>query len=72
MNWDDLAKLAADPKVTLGKHDRELSGADNLKDAAALREMSMGQGGGSNRVPPRRRRISPIRSATAHRSIGSM
>jgi peptidoglycan/xylan/chitin deacetylase (PgdA/CDA1 family) len=43
MNWDDLAKLAADPLVTLGSATVNYPVLTNLKDAAALREMSMGQ-----------------------------
>jgi peptidoglycan/xylan/chitin deacetylase (PgdA/CDA1 family) len=43
LNWDDLAKLAADPLVTLGSATVNYPVLTNLKDAAALREMSMGQ-----------------------------
>jgi peptidoglycan/xylan/chitin deacetylase (PgdA/CDA1 family) len=43
LNWDDLAKLAADPKVTLGSATVNYPVLTNLNDAAALREMSMGQ-----------------------------
>jgi peptidoglycan/xylan/chitin deacetylase (PgdA/CDA1 family) len=43
MDWDDLAKLAADPLVTLGSATVNYPVLTSLKDAAALREMSMGQ-----------------------------
>jgi peptidoglycan/xylan/chitin deacetylase (PgdA/CDA1 family) len=43
LNWDDLAKLAADPNVTLGSATVNYPVLTALKDAAALREMSMGQ-----------------------------
>jgi peptidoglycan/xylan/chitin deacetylase (PgdA/CDA1 family) len=43
MNWDDLAKLAADPNVTLGGATVNYPVLTVLKDAAAFREMSMGQ-----------------------------
>jgi peptidoglycan/xylan/chitin deacetylase (PgdA/CDA1 family) len=43
MNWDDLAKLAADPNVTIGNATVNYPVLSNLKDAAALREMTMGR-----------------------------
>jgi peptidoglycan/xylan/chitin deacetylase (PgdA/CDA1 family) len=43
MNWTDLATLAADPKVTIGSATVNYPVLTNLKDAAALREMSMGK-----------------------------
>jgi peptidoglycan/xylan/chitin deacetylase (PgdA/CDA1 family) len=43
MNWDDLTKLAADPNVTIGSATVNYPNLANLKDAAAFREMSMGQ-----------------------------
>jgi peptidoglycan/xylan/chitin deacetylase (PgdA/CDA1 family) len=43
MNWDDLAELAADPNVTIGSATVNYPVLANLKDAAAFREMSMGQ-----------------------------
>ncbi|MEA2836336.1 MAG: hypothetical protein QOD89_886 [Bradyrhizobium sp.] len=43
LNWNDLAQLAADPLVTLGSATVNYPVLTNLKDAAALREMSMGQ-----------------------------
>jgi peptidoglycan/xylan/chitin deacetylase (PgdA/CDA1 family) len=43
MNWDDLAKLAADPKVTLGSATVNYPVLTGLKDTVGLREMSMGQ-----------------------------
>ena len=43
MDWDDLAKLAADPLVTLGSATVNYPILSNLKDAAALREITMGR-----------------------------
>jgi peptidoglycan/xylan/chitin deacetylase (PgdA/CDA1 family) len=43
MNWDDVAKLAADPNVTLGSATVNYPVLTVLKDAVAFREMSMGQ-----------------------------
>jgi peptidoglycan/xylan/chitin deacetylase (PgdA/CDA1 family) len=43
MNWDDLAKLAADPNVTLASATVNYPVLTSLKDAAASREMSMGR-----------------------------
>jgi peptidoglycan/xylan/chitin deacetylase (PgdA/CDA1 family) len=43
MDWDDLAKLAADPLVTVGSATVNYPVLSNLKDAAALREMTMGR-----------------------------
>ena len=43
MDWSDLAKLAADPKVTLGSATVNYPVLSNLKDAPALREMTMGR-----------------------------
>jgi peptidoglycan/xylan/chitin deacetylase (PgdA/CDA1 family) len=43
MDWSDLAKLAADPNVTLGSATVNYPVLSNLKDAAALREMTMGR-----------------------------
>jgi peptidoglycan/xylan/chitin deacetylase (PgdA/CDA1 family) len=42
MDWDDLAKLAADPCVTIGAATVNYPILSNLKDATALREMTMG------------------------------
>jgi peptidoglycan/xylan/chitin deacetylase (PgdA/CDA1 family) len=42
MDWDDLAKLAADPRVEIGVATLNYPVLSNLKDAAALREMTMG------------------------------
>ena len=42
MDWDDLAKLAADPLVTIGSATVNYPILANLKDAAVLREMTMG------------------------------
>jgi peptidoglycan/xylan/chitin deacetylase (PgdA/CDA1 family) len=43
MDWDDIARLAADPLVTIGTCTVNYSILANLKDAAALREISMGR-----------------------------
>jgi peptidoglycan/xylan/chitin deacetylase (PgdA/CDA1 family) len=43
MNWEDLAKLAADPLVTIGSATVNYPVLANMKDAAALREMTMGK-----------------------------
>ncbi|MEO6839596.1 MAG: polysaccharide deacetylase family protein [Bradyrhizobium sp.] len=42
MDWSDLATLAADPRVTIGSATVNYPDLSNLKDAAALREMTMG------------------------------
>ena len=43
LDWNDLAKLAADPLVTLGSATVNYPVLANLKDAAALREITMGK-----------------------------
>jgi peptidoglycan/xylan/chitin deacetylase (PgdA/CDA1 family) len=43
MGWDDLAQLAADPLVTFGSATVNYPILSNLKDADALREMTMGR-----------------------------
>jgi peptidoglycan/xylan/chitin deacetylase (PgdA/CDA1 family) len=43
LDWDDLARLAADPLVTIGSATVNYPVLSNLKDAAALREMTMGR-----------------------------
>ncbi len=43
MDWDDLAKLAADPNVTIGSATVNYPVLTNLKDADARREMAMGR-----------------------------
>jgi peptidoglycan/xylan/chitin deacetylase (PgdA/CDA1 family) len=43
MDWNDLTKLAADPNVTLGSASVNYPILSNLKDADALREMTMGR-----------------------------
>jgi peptidoglycan/xylan/chitin deacetylase (PgdA/CDA1 family) len=43
LDWDDLAKLAADPLVTIGSATVNSPVLSNLKDATALREMTMGR-----------------------------
>jgi peptidoglycan/xylan/chitin deacetylase (PgdA/CDA1 family) len=43
LDWNDLAKLAADPLVTFGSATVNYPILSNLKDAAALREMTMGR-----------------------------
>jgi peptidoglycan/xylan/chitin deacetylase (PgdA/CDA1 family) len=42
MDWDDLAKLAADPKITIGSATVNYPILSNLGDTAARREMAMG------------------------------
>jgi peptidoglycan/xylan/chitin deacetylase (PgdA/CDA1 family) len=43
MDWDDLARLAADPLVTIGSATVNYSVLSNLRDADAQREMAMGR-----------------------------
>jgi peptidoglycan/xylan/chitin deacetylase (PgdA/CDA1 family) len=43
MDWGDLTRLAADPNVTIGSATVNYPVLTNLKDAAALREMTMGR-----------------------------
>src|ERR1700730_92138 len=43
VDWADLAKLAADPLVTIGSATVNYPVLSNLKDANALREMTMGR-----------------------------
>ncbi|WP_018320087.1 polysaccharide deacetylase family protein [Bradyrhizobium sp. WSM2793] len=43
MDWEDLAKLAADPLVTIGSATVNYPVLANMKDSAALREMAMGR-----------------------------
>jgi peptidoglycan/xylan/chitin deacetylase (PgdA/CDA1 family) len=43
MSWDDLAKLGADPNVTIGSMTVNSPVLTSLKDAAASREISMGR-----------------------------
>jgi peptidoglycan/xylan/chitin deacetylase (PgdA/CDA1 family) len=43
MDWVDLTKLAADPLVTIGTATVNYPVLSNLKDAAVLREMTMGR-----------------------------
>jgi peptidoglycan/xylan/chitin deacetylase (PgdA/CDA1 family) len=43
MDWDDLGRLAADPLVTIGSATVNYPVLSNLKDADALREMTMGR-----------------------------
>jgi peptidoglycan/xylan/chitin deacetylase (PgdA/CDA1 family) len=43
MDWGDLAKLAADPLVTIGSATVNYPVLSNLKDSDALREMTMGR-----------------------------
>jgi peptidoglycan/xylan/chitin deacetylase (PgdA/CDA1 family) len=43
MDWDDLTTLAADPLVTFGSATVNHPVLSNLKNAAALREMTMGK-----------------------------
>jgi peptidoglycan/xylan/chitin deacetylase (PgdA/CDA1 family) len=43
MDWDDLAKLAADPNVTFASATVNYPVLSNLRDAEVLREMTMGR-----------------------------
>jgi len=43
MSWDDLAKLAKDPLVTIGSATVNYPILANLRDSEALREMTMGR-----------------------------
>jgi hypothetical protein len=43
MDWDDVAKLAADPLVTIGSATVNYPALSSLTDAAALREITMGR-----------------------------
>ena len=43
MDWTELAKLAADPLVTIGSATVNYPVLSNLKDVAVLREMTMGR-----------------------------
>ncbi|KRP90239.1 polysaccharide deacetylase [Bradyrhizobium yuanmingense] len=43
MDWEDLARLAGDPLVTIGSATVNYPMLANMKDAAALREMTMGK-----------------------------
>jgi peptidoglycan/xylan/chitin deacetylase (PgdA/CDA1 family) len=43
MDWEDLARLAADPLVTIGSATVNYPVLSNLRDADALREMTMGK-----------------------------
>jgi peptidoglycan/xylan/chitin deacetylase (PgdA/CDA1 family) len=43
MDWDDLTRLAADPNVTIGSATVNYPVLSSLKDADALREMTMGR-----------------------------
>jgi peptidoglycan/xylan/chitin deacetylase (PgdA/CDA1 family) len=43
LDWGDLTKLAADPLVTLGGATVNFPVLSNMKDAAALKEMTMGR-----------------------------
>jgi peptidoglycan/xylan/chitin deacetylase (PgdA/CDA1 family) len=43
MTWDDVAKLAADPLVTIGSATVNYHALSSLTDAAALREITMGR-----------------------------
>ena len=64
MDWDDLAKLAADPQGDDRKRDGELSGAVEPEGCRCAARDDDGQGGGAGRVPPRRQafRLSVRRS----------
>ena len=75
MDWDDLAKLAADPNVTIGSATVNYPVLSSLRDADAQREIDDGQGGGGGRLSPRHQafRLSvrrPRRLAQAARGDG--
>ena len=74
LDWSDLAKLAADPLVTIGSATVNYPVLSNLKDAAALREMTMGRAVARGRVPPRRQafRLSVRRRASLRRQHAAM
>ena len=72
MDWDDLAKLAADPLVTIGSATVNYPVLSNLKDADAQREIDDGQGGGASRVPPRRQAFRLSVRRPRHPCAGSM
>jgi peptidoglycan/xylan/chitin deacetylase (PgdA/CDA1 family) len=55
MDWGDLGRLAADPLVTIGSATVNYPMLSNLKDADALREMTMGRA---------------VAQAALHRDIG--
>ena len=65
MDWADLDKLAADPKVTFGSATVNYSPLSNLKENVALARDDDGERGHRRRAPSRASGISPIRSATA-------
>ena len=54
MDWVDLAKLAADPLVTLGTATVNYPALSNLKDCGRAARNDDGQGGRAGCVPPRR------------------
>src|SRR5262249_1066766 len=43
MNWDDLAKIAADPNTTIGSATVNYPALSSLRDADAQREITMGK-----------------------------
>ena len=43
MNWDDLAKIAADPNATIGSATVNYPALSSLRDADAQREIAMGK-----------------------------
>ena len=65
MGWDDLAKLAADPLVTIGSATVNYPALSNLKEADAQREMTMGKAVAETALRRRRQpfRLSVRRSA---------
>ena len=54
MDWDDLAKLAADPLVTIGSATVNYPVLSNLRAADAQREIAMGKAVDADRLAPRR------------------
>ena len=66
MDWDDLAKLAADPLVTIGSATVNYPALSNLKDSRRATRNDDGQGGRARRRSTAPSGISPIRSAIAN------
>ena len=71
MDWTELAKLAADPLVTIGSATVNYPVLSTLKDVAALREMTMGRAVAEAAFRRDVRHL-PIRSAIAHHGARNM
>ena len=72
MDWDDLAKLAADPLVTIGSATVNYPVAVEPEGRRRTAGDRDGQGGGGSGLSSRRSGISPIRSAIANPGAASM